>query len=239
MPFDLSLTAPAPRAMLWVSARKLVAAFSFRFGCVVVMTWLILLAEARPAPTLPDALLSRVPYVGWVDRSNYLLWLGAYVPLALLLLYRDLNRFCRYMVSAGWIALLRGLCILATGLGPVHGADVNAGMGAARRWQALFEILSPIDFFGRGAARTYLTKDLFFSGHVSTTFLLLLYLWPFPRLRWAMLTTHLLVVASVFFSHLHYTIDVIGAYAITFSLFAVRELPLRRLMAGENLGSTD
>ena len=33
----------------------------------------------------------------------------------------------------------------------------------------------------------------------------------------------MLVVVSVFFSHLHYTIDVIGAYAVTFALFTFRE----------------
>ncbi len=235
------LSAPARPALAAVppreptSRRALLArvafAFAFRFACVAAMTWLILYAEARPAPHVPDALLPYIPYVPWVDRTNYLLWLAAYLPLALWLLWKDVDRFCRYMVSAGLIALLRGVCILATGLGPVRGADVNAGMTDARRWEAFVEILSPWDFFGRGSARTYLTKDLFFSGHVSTTFLLLLYLWPYPRARAAMAVTHVLVVASVFLSHLHYTIDVIGAYAITFCLFAARELPVRKLLS--------
>jgi membrane-associated phospholipid phosphatase len=78
----------------------------------------------------------------------------------------------------------------------------------------------------------YLTKDLFFSGHTATTLLLLLYAWRDPPLRWAMLVGHVAVVASVFFSHLHYTIDVVGAYAITFSLFVLREADVRALLAG-------
>ena len=48
-----------------------------------------------------------------------------------------------------------------------------------------------------------------------------------------MLVGHLLVVASLFFSHLHYTIDVIGAYAITFSLFVLRETRVRRVLSVE------
>ncbi len=60
----------------------------------------------------------------------------------------------------------------------------------------------------------------------ATTVLLLLYVWPFPRLRWWMLAGHLVVVASVFLSHLHYTIDVIGGYAMAFSLFCLREVEL-------------
>ena len=48
----------------------------------------------------------------------------------------------------------------------------------------------------------YLTKDLFFSGHTSTTLLLLLYVWRYPGLRAAMVAAHVLVVMSVFFAHL-------------------------------------
>jgi hypothetical protein len=38
-----------------------------------------------------------------------------------------------------------------------------------------------------------------------------------------MLLGHIVVVASVFVSHLHYTIDVIGAYAVAYALFKLRE----------------
>ena len=211
-------------------AGKLASSFAFRAGCYAAMVWLALWAEARPAPTLPDALLAHVPYVAWVDRYNYLVWLAAYVPVALALLWRDPLRFCRYMVSSGLVALARGACIVATGLGPVRGPDVNAGMDGARRTQAFWDLVSPLGFFG-GGAQVYLTKDLFFSGHTATTFLLLLYVWRFPRLRAAMLAGHLLVVATVFFSHLHYTIDVIGAYAIAFTLFFLREGDSRALLS--------
>lgn len=204
----------------------------FRWACFLAMTWMALLAESRPAPHLPDAVVDAVPYVPWVDRVNYVAWLLAYVPVALGLLWEDAPRFVRYMVTAGGLALLRGACILATGLGPVRGPDVNAGMDPATRWAAFLEVASPVGVFGRGAAHVYLTKDLFFSGHTATTFLLLLYAWRFPRLRWPMLAGHVVVVASVFLSHLHYTIDVVGAYALTFSLFVLREGDVRRMLGG-------
>ena len=38
-----------------------------------------------------------------------------------------------------------------------------------------------------------------------------------------MLVGHVVVVASVFLSHLHYSIDVIGAYAMAFSVYVLRE----------------
>ena len=207
--------------------------FAFRFGCYAVMLWLVLWSEARPAPSLPDAVLAVVPYVAWVDRHNYLLWLFAYVPVGLLLLKGNPERFIRYMISAGLLAVLRGLCIAATGLGPVRGADLNAGLSEETRSAVFWQLVNPFAFFAPGGtAQVYLTKDLFFSGHTGTTFLLLLYVWRYPRLRAVMLVGHLLVVASLFLSHLHYTIDVLGAYAITFALFAVREGNTRKLLAG-------
>ena len=39
-------------------------------------------------------------------------------------------------------------------------------------------------------------------------------------------------MAAVFLAHLHYTIDVVGAYAITFAVFVLREGELRRLVFG-------
>lgn len=202
---------------------QVLGSFAFRVACYGLMLWLALWAEARPAPRLPDLVLEQVPYVPWVDRYNYVLWLAAYVPIALWLLWEDARRFIRYMVSSGLLALVRGVCIVATGLGPVRGEDLHAGMSYETRLGAFQHLFAPAFFSPSDGAGVYLTKDLFFSGHTATTLLLLLYVWRYPRLRWLMLGAHLLVVASLFFAHLHYTIDVIGAYAVTLALFALRE----------------
>jgi hypothetical protein len=70
----------SPR-LLTVWTRELVArvvlSFVFRLGCYAVTVWLALWAEARPASTLPDALLWVVPYVEWVERHNCLTGLVA------------------------------------------------------------------------------------------------------------------------------------------------------------------
>lgn len=222
-----SVALPLPRLLSQVAF-----AFAFRFACFAAMVWMALWAEARPAPSLPDAVLQRVPYVPWVDRYNYVAWALAYVPVAAALLATDARRFCRYMVTSGLLSLARGACILATGLGPVRGLDVNAGMSPERRAAAFLDIVSPLGVFGRGSANVYLTKDLFFSGHTATTALLLLYVWRYPRLRVWMLAGHVLVVATVFLSHLHYTIDVLGAYAVAFSFFCLSEVDLRPALSG-------
>ncbi|MBX5484287.1 MAG: hypothetical protein IRZ16_20895 [Myxococcaceae bacterium] len=218
-----------PERALWP---RIAAVFAFRFLCFMAMVWLTLLAESRPAPHLPDAVIDHVPYMAWVDRYNFVLWVLAYLPVAFALLLADAARFCRYMVTSGLVSVLRGVCILATGLGPVRGADVNAGMDAATRWRAFWEIVSPVGALVRDAPHVYLTKDLFFSGHTATTAILLLYVWRFPHFRWWMLAGHVLVVASIFLSHLHYTIDVIGGWAIAFCIFVLREADVRALLRG-------
>lgn len=216
---------PAPSGLAGVrdAWRAVLAALVFRGLCYAAMTAAAVWNELRPAPTLPDLLLARVPYVPAVANANYLLWLAVYLPLSLALLWSSARRFARYTVTAGLVSLARGATLLVTGLGAPDPARAGPGLGARDPLEAFVDLLSPWDVFANDAMAAYLTKDLFFSGHTATTFLLLLYLWPRPRLRWAALAGHVAVVASVFVAHLHYTIDVMGAYAVAFAIFALRE----------------
>ena len=193
--------------------------------------------ELRPAPTLPDLVLAHVPYVGWVARGNYLLWLAAYLPLSLALLWLAPRIFARYTVTAGLVSLARGATLVLTGLGAPDPASAGPGLAGRAPLDAFVALLSPWQVFAKDAMAAYLTKDLFFSGHTATTFLLALYLWRFPRLRVPALAAHALVVASVFLSHLHYGIDVAGAYAVAFSIFVLRE-GWGRAGAGPGAGDT-
>ena len=201
-----------------------VAALAFRAACYALMTAAAVWAERRPAPGgLPDLVLGALPYVDWVARANYLVWLALYLPLALAFLASDPARWIRYMVTGGLVSLARGVTIVLTGLGPPDPARAGPGLGGRGALQAWLELVSPWGVFAHGSAQAYLTKDLFFSGHAATTFLLLLYLWRDRRLRWVALAAHVLVVASVFLARIHYAIDVAGAWAVTFALYAARE----------------
>lgn len=208
----------------------LAQSIAFRIAAVAAMVWIALYGETRPAPSLPDILLNIIPYNAWIERYNYVIWTAAYLPIALVLLWQNPPLFSRYMISAGLLAIFRGLCIAATGLGPTQGPDLHAGMNFEQRWEAFKKILNPLGALMHNQPGIYLTKDLFFSGHIATTFLLLLYVWPQKTLRYSMFVGHLAVLFCVFVGHLHYTIDIIGAYAITFSLFVLRERGFRWLM---------
>lgn len=204
-------------------APRIAGAAAFRFAAYAAMTAVALWAERRPAPTVPDLVLSHVPYVPWVNQVNYWLWLAVWLPLALYLLADDPRRWIRYMVSGGLVSLARGACIALTGLGAPDPLHAGPGVGDRGYAAALVELLSPVDVFGRGSMAVYLTKDLFFSGHVATTLLLWLYLRGRGRVAGVALAAHLAVTASVILAHLHYSIDVVGAWAVTFSIFVLRE----------------
>ncbi len=64
--------------------------------------------------------------------------------------------------------------------------------------------------------------DLFFSGHVAYTFLMCLVFRDTPA-KYFLILFHCLVTAATIVGRFHYTIDVIGAYAITYSLYKLTE----------------
>jgi len=202
---------------------SLLLAIAWRYATHAAMVAIALWHEGRPSASPPDSVLAAVPKIDWIACNNYWIWLAFWVPITLWLLVRDRPAGLRFLWLGGWLSLVRGLTIPLTGLGPVGAPDLNAGASAATLFDAWISIVNPFTALTTDAPHLCLTKDLFFSGHVATTFLLWLYCRPHPRLGPAALAAHLAMVAIVLLSHLHYAIDVVGAWAITFSLFALRE----------------
>jgi hypothetical protein len=203
-------------------------ALLWRYACHALMLGLSLLAEGRAAPRLPDTVLDHLPRVAWLAGSNWWIWVACYIPPALVLWRRDRAAFLRFLYLGGIVSVVRGLCVGLTGLGPSDGPDVNAGLGGAALFHAWLVLINPLSTLFGNAARVYLTKDLFFSGHASSTFLLWLYCRGKGWLGPVALAAHLVTVAVVLLAHLHYTIDVVGAWAITYSVYVLGERVLRR-----------
>jgi hypothetical protein len=199
-------------------------ALLWRYLCHSIMVFIALLGERIPAPTLFDRIISITPFVPFISRHNYHIWLLAYVPIALWFWRIDRDRFVSFLYTGGLLSLIRGVTIFVTHLGPVNGRDVNAGTTMETLIQSWFAIVNPISALTTSAPHLYLTKDLFFSGHTATTFLLWLYVRQYRHIGSVALFAHVIVVLTLFLSHLHYTIDVIDAWAITFSLFYLVEL---------------
>ncbi len=197
------------------SVRSVILSIGIRWLGFAVMTLLAVINESQPGTRIADPVLSALPWSQSIERINYWLWILAWIPPSLILLRLDQQRFIRLMLAGAVLSVLRGVSILATGLGPVRGEDVNLSHDWTwgLRFEVTRQILNPISVLAENSANIWLTKDLFFSGHTATTFLLLLYVWPYRKLRLYTLLGHAVVVASLFLGHIHYTIDVIGGYA--------------------------
>ncbi len=217
---------PERRRVLWV----LLASVVFRYLCVKLMIALSLWAERQPAPTLADALVDRIPLVPWMDNVNYLVWGLGFVPVSLVMLFTDPSRYARYSVTDGILSAVRGCCVAVTSLGPVRG--MNHAAAVAANTNGLTMAAAPVNGALAESRQLFLTHDMFFSGHTATTFLLLLYVMRAPRLRAAMVVTHVAVVVTLLFGHMHYTIDIIGAWAVTFTVFWLREGDVRAFLRG-------
>ncbi len=66
--------------------------------------------------------------------------------------------------------------------------------------------------------------DLFFSGHTGLPFLLALIFWRDVRLRIFFIASSLLFGVVVLLAHLHYSIDVLSAFFITYSIYRMAEI---------------
>jgi len=89
----------------------------------------------------------------------------------------------------------------------------------------LIPLVDPLTNFFYG--KQYVTKDLFFSGHTSSVFIVFLGL----RKRWDKIITLAFVIcigALLVIQHVHYTIDVLAAPLASWFAFKVAELIVRK-----------
>jgi hypothetical protein len=77
-------------------------------------------------------------------------------------------------------------------------------------------------FFQRSIFSGFFTgADLFFSGHTGTPFLLALIFWDDKLLRYIFLACSLMFAGVVLLGHIHYSIDVLAAFFITYAIFDI------------------
>jgi membrane-associated phospholipid phosphatase len=74
-----------------------------------------------------------------------------------------------------------------------------------------------VEFFGTGQT---LTKDLFFSGHTATLFILFLVA-PKKIIKTMFMISTILVAISVIMQHVHYSIDVFAAVFFTYACYKI------------------
>jgi hypothetical protein len=75
--------------------------------------------------------------------------------------------------------------------------------------------------FGVTITRAFFGADQFFSAHTGMPFLAALAFWHVPKLRYAFLVATLYFAVIVLMGHIHYTIDVMSAFFITYGIFEI------------------
>ncbi|MGH7249432.1 MAG: phosphatase PAP2-related protein [Minisyncoccia bacterium] len=140
------------------------------------------------------------------DVSAIFVWgaiLLAFICIAIVLLRINYAPFV--MKSVALFTLIRSIFVSLTHISPFPTHAI---------------INSP--FFNREVFNGIFTgNDLFFSGHTGVPFLLALIFWQNKNLRFIFLGFSVMFGIVVLLGHLHYSIDVLSAYFITYSIFHI------------------
>ena len=155
--------------------------------------------ERHTGPVLNDWVLNQLP-----PRDVSLgIFLTIWATALLLLIRARFSPAVFMMFTYGYIivSLSRMLSINLVPLDPPVG---------------LIPLIDPISnaFYGK----TYITKDLFYSGHTSSIFLMFLCLRRWWDRLFAFIGS-LLVGSLLLVQHVHYTVDVLGAFVFTYPLY--------------------
>lgn len=71
-------------------------------------------------------------------------------------------------------------------------------------------------------------NDLFFSGHTGLPFLLSLIFYKYKIPHYFFIIVSVIAGSAVLLSHVHYTIDVLGAYFITYTIYEIAKIVFKK-----------
>lgn len=175
-------------------------------------------ATSRSSNFVTDIVLSNIP----VFHLEFLFVYGSiffWAFVALLCLARP--RVIPFTLkSIALFVVVRAVFISITHIGPF---PTHMEIGAT-------SIVSDFTFGG----------DLFFSGHTGLPFLMALIFWQNRFLRIAFVFTSVAFGVIVLLAHLHYSIDVLGAFFITHTIFHIAQIIFKKdykYLTSKNIGS--
>lgn len=154
--------------------------------------------------TVGDLLLDVLPTV---DLGFMFTW-GMMIMMLIITFYAILVRpeLCPWALKTyGIFGLVRAAFMLFTHLAPPEG---------------MFYLTNAVTLEEKEMFQHYFfLNDLFFSGHVGNAFLAVLIFRNY-KFKWFCLIGSVLMSITVLFMKVHYTIDVLGAYFITYGIYA-------------------
>lgn len=179
--------------------KQFIASAVFLAIVLFVLTRFLEAIERRPGIILPDPLLMLFQPMNLTWLTFLLVYAGLIAAFIVLLRYP--YHFMHGMQTYAFLVLVRMAAMYLVPLDPPPGH---------------IELKDPlVEFFGGG--RT-LSRDLFFSGHTATLFLLALIV-PVRPLKIAYLIGTAAVAMCVILQHVHYTIDVFAALFFAYGCY--------------------
>jgi hypothetical protein len=171
-------------------------------ACVYFLSRFIIYVESRNGVVLNDPLFNRFAAV----ELNIPVFTLIYDSLITCLVYLVINYPARFIVALQaytFLVIVRIAMMYVTPLDPPAGT---------------IDLQDPLVFiFGTG---TKITRDLFFSGHTSTLFMLFL-VTVNRKLKYTFLVNTVLVGLFVILQKAHYTVDVLVAPFISYAVYKI------------------
>ena len=199
----------------WFGAWK-ISSFKRKLGVGLVILAGILTAfpsffnaiEARRGVQFEDLILERIPPHNMSVAVFFLIWSACLILI--IRIYRDPMMLLVTLWAYNGVTLVRMTSIGLISLNPPTG---------------LIPLADPItnQFYGAH----YITHDLFFSGHVTTVFLIFLCLKKKSD-RIYVLAASVLLGILLLVQHVHYTIDVLAAPVFTYGVYRLALLFTKR-----------
>ena len=181
----------------------------FEFIITIILLAILMLSfsqflqfiENRKGVSLPDPLLNTFTPINLTWLTFSLIYLS--IVLFVISVIKEPNKILTALQAYGLMVIFRAIAMY---LVPLEAPET------------LLVLNDPfVQLFGKGEI---LTKDLFFSGHTGTLFLIFL-LTEKKTLKFIFLTSTFIVAAAVILQHVHYSIDVIIAPFVAYSSYRI------------------
>ncbi len=177
---------------------------------VIVQSFATKYATSSSSGSVADIILSNTRVY---DVDGIFVWGSVILTLfTLFVCLYHIKSFPFVVKSVALLTLIRSLFMSLTHISPFPG---HVTISSAFAQEEIF----------RGI---FTGNDLFFSGHTAVPFLLALIFWDNKILRVIFLGWSALFATVVLLGHIHYSIDVLSAFFITFSIYHIACLLLKK-----------
>ena len=171
-------------------------------------------ATERISNSVTDIVLSNIPVVD-VDLifvyGPVIFW-----AIVMAICLYDPKKIPFTLKSVALFIAIRSLFVILTHLAPFPDRTLIDSMSMSSIW------VGSIPFNIKTFLASFFTgDDLFFSGHTGLPFLFALIFWDNKISRWFCLLSSVFFGVVVLLGHLHYSIDVLAAFFITYTIYHI------------------